>query len=303
MRSLDPLDGIAVFLAVAETLNFSQAAERLDMSRATVSAQIATLERRLGVRLLQRDTRNVLLSEAGMAYRQALAGVLPQVREAERAALSFHQEAIGRLKISAPPDLGQEHLAPLIADFLARNSAVAIDLDLSHGAVNVVEEGYDLAIRGALAVEPNLVTRQIGTSSIQPCASPDYLARRGAPERPEDLAAHACLHFAPLRWGRMWPLRREEETVRVPILPTLDVNDGLVLRAAARAGAGIALLPAFIAGEDLRAGRLVPVLPDWSVAAIPIHAVYPANRHIAVKVRSFVQFLVTRLSGHPDFKA
>lgn len=303
MKTVDPLDGIAVFLTVADMLNFSLAAERLGMSRATVSAQLQQLEKRLGVRLLHRSTRSVVLTEAGTAYRQALTGIVPQVREAERVALSFQKEAIGRLKVSAPPDLAQTHITPLTAEFLIANPALSIDLDVSLEAVNLIEAGFDLAIRGTISVEDNLVTRKIGQSPIHLCASPAYIARHGKPDRPEELADHACLHFSALRWGRVWPFARDEESVRVPIMPRFEINDAMSLRLATLSGAGLALLPAFIAGKDIREGRLVPLLADWTVASVPIHAVYPANRHIAVKVRQFVAFLAQCLEGHPDFRS
>jgi DNA-binding transcriptional LysR family regulator len=300
MKTLDPFAGIAAFLSVAQSLSFSQAAEDLDMSRATVSAQIQALEKRLGTRLLQRTTRVVTLTEAGAAYRDALQGVLPQIREAERAAGSFQHEAVGRMRISAAPDLGPDHIAPAIAEFLKLNPGLSIDLDLSLDVVNLIEGNFDLAIRGTVSVEPNIVTRQIGASPMIACASPAYLQRFGAPERPDDLIRHACLNFSRLRWGRVWQFHKGDASLRVPLLPKMECNDSRSLVAAAVAGAGIMLAPAFVVGPEIRSGRLVPVLPDWSVATIPIHAVYPANRHIAMKVKSFVSFLVEHLAGHPD---
>ena len=307
MKTLDPLAGIATFLAVAETLSFSKAGKDLRLSRATVGAQVQDLEQRLGIRLFQRTTRRVALTEAGNAYRQALAGVLPQIREAERAATAFQDEAIGRLRISVPPDLGEGHIVPVVNEFLALNPAVAIELDLSLEAVDLVAQGFDLAVRGTISVEPNVVTRQIGSSPIVVCASPAYLARHGMPTHPEDLTQHACLHFSKLRWGRVWHFRRansgiDEPTLRVPIMPRLECNDGRSLLAAAVEGGGVTLGAAFVVGPALRQGRLVPILADWHVASIPIHAVYPASRHIARKVRSFVALLTRRLSDHPDLR-
>lgn len=303
MKSLDPLAGISAFLAVAETASFSRAAERLAVSRPTVSAQVRELERRMGVRLLQRTTRTVVLTEAGEAYFQALSGVVPQVREAERAATAFQQEAVGRIRVSAPPDLGADHLAPLMAEFLKLNPGICIELDLSLDAVNLVEGKFDLAIRGTISLEPNVISRPIGASRIRVCAAPDYLRRHGQPDHPEDLTRHACVHFAKLRWGRVWHFSRQEEKLRVPIVPRFECNEGRSLLAAAVAGTGIALLPTFVTGPALRAGALVPLLDGWEIATVPIHAVYPANRHIATKVRTFVGFLADRLARHPDLTA
>lgn len=295
MRTRDPLDGIAAFLSVASRMNFSQAATELGMSRQTVGAQIRQLEDRLGIRLLHRSTRKVTLTEAGSAYRDALSGVLPQIREAERAATSFHEETVGRLKISAPPDLGRLVIVKAVSEFIELNPAVAVDLDLSHRAVNLIDEGFDLAIRGRLAIEETLITRHLASSRIVLCASPDYLARSGKPAAPYDLAQHACLHFAEIRWGRVWIFRRDGEELRVPITPRCEVNDALSLRDMALFGSGVALLPSYLVVDDLAKGRLVQVLADWDTGTVPIHVVYPANRHIAIKVRRFVDFIATRV--------
>ena len=295
----DPLDGINVFLALAEHLNFSRAAEQLGMSRATVSAQIGELEQRLGVRLFQRSTRNVTLTEAGLAYQESLDGILSRVREAERAAGVFQTEAVGRLRITASNDFSP-HLLPVIARFLRNNPSLTIDLDLSFDTVNVVEQGFDLAIRATVSVEENLITRAIGDSPIRICASPDYLAEAGTPATPDDLAGHSLLHFSRLRWGHAWMVNQGGESQRVPIVPRLEVNDGTALREAAVASGGITFLPDFIVGDAIRKGKLVPLLPDWSAGAIPLHAVYPANRHITLKVRNFVTYLIAQLRKSPD---
>ena len=295
MKSLDPLEGIAAFLTVGKHLSFTKAAEELRMSRATIGAQVQALEAKLGVRLLHRSTRNVVLTEAGIAYQQSLIGILPQVREAERAALSHHDEVVGRLKITVPPEFAQLHMAPIIAEFLIQNPAVSIDISFSHRAVNLIEEGYDLAIRGTIAVEPNLITRHIGDSPMIVCASPDYLARRGRPMEPADLPEHACLHFSGLRWGNVWIFKKDDTNVRVPIVPRYLANDGLSLKDVAVAGAGLTLVPMFEIGPEIRDGRLVRVLEDWTIGSVPIHAVYPANKNIASKVRRFTDFLVKRL--------
>ena len=295
MRSSDPLEGIAAFLAVAKHLSFTRAADELKVSRATIGTQVQVLEAKTGIRLLHRSTRSVVLTEAGAAYHQALTGILPQIREAERAALSYQEEVVGRLKITAPPDFGQLYLAPIIANFLIQNPAVSMDLSFSHASVNLIDEGYDLAIRGTISVEQNLVTRHLGDSPLMICASPAYLARCGTPTEPSELARHVCLHFSRLRWGNVWHFKQGEQTVRIPIAPRYLVNDGISLRDVAIAGAGITLLPRFQVGADVRAGRLVQLLEDWPIGVVPIHAVYPANKNIASKVRRFVDFLVKHL--------
>lgn len=298
MRSLDPLEGVAAFMTVARHLSFTKAAEELGMSRATVGAQVQALEGRLGVRLLHRSTRSVVLTEAGTAYVQSLIGILPQVREAERAALSYQEEVVGRLKMTVPPEFAQLHMAPIIAEFLKRNPSVSIDITFSHRAVNLIDEGYDLAIRGTIVLEPNLITRHIGDSPLILCAAPDYIERHGAPAEPTELSGHACLHFSGLRWGNVWMLSKAGQTLRIPIVPRYLANDGITLRDVAIAGAGITLLPMFEIGQEIRDGRLVRVLGDWEIGSVPIHAVYPANKNIASKVRRFTDFLVKNLPKH-----
>lgn len=295
MRSVDPLEGLAAFITVAKHLSFTKAAEELSMSRATVSAQVQALEAKLGVRLLQRSTRAVVLTEAGAAYYQSLVGIIPQIREAERAALSYQEEVVGRLKMTVPPEFAQMHMAPIIAEFLKRNPSVSIDVTFSHRAINLIDEGYDLAIRGTIVLEPNLITRHIGDSPLIICAAPEYLEKHGAPTEPIELADHACLHFSGLRWGNVWVLKRDGLTLRIPIVPRYLANDGITLRDVAVAGAGLTLLPMFEIGPEIRDGRLVRVLDTWEIGSVPIHAVYPANKNIASKVRRFTDFLVKRL--------
>ena len=300
MKTGDPLGGIAVFLSVVRHMSFTRAAEELALSRPTVSAQIDQLERRLGVRLLHRSTRHLALTEAGRAYHDRLADIPTILGDAERAAQAHQEIPAGKLRLAAPPDLGQSHLTPMIARFLATTPEIEVELILGNETVNLIERKIDLAIRGRIEIDDTLVTRQLGLSPILLCAAPDYLARQGAPVLPEDLGAHRCLHFSGLRWGRSWHLSRGEERRQVPIAPAFEVNDGQSLALAAVVGMGIALLPRFIVGPHLRAGRLVPVLPDWSPGAVPLHAVYPDNRFIARKVKAFVAFLAAEFRREVD---
>ena len=302
MKTADPLNGLAVFLAVAEHLSFTKAAEMLAMSRPTVSAQVDQLERRLGVRLLHRSTRHLSLTEAGTAFHERLKDVTAMVHDAERAAIHHQQAPVGRLRISAPPDLGSSHLTPMIARFLESHPEIEIELELSNAAVNLIERKFDLAVRGTIRIDETLITRKLGASSVVLCASPDYLTRHGMPEKPEDLATHRCLHFSGLRWGRIWEMRQGEDLRRIAITPHFEVNDGGTLCSAALCGMGITLLPLFVVGPHIRAGRLTRVLADWHIAEVPLHAVYPDNRLIAAKVKSFVTYLASEFRRDPDLR-
>lgn len=300
MKTVDPLHGVTAFLAVAEHESFTAAAEAIGLTRSTISAQVADLEARLGLRLFHRSTRLVRLTAAGEAYRDRLGDIAARVDRAERAARAEHSAPEGRLRMTAPPDLGQRFLLPWVAEFLAQHPGTRIELDLSNTAQNLIERRFDLAIRGVIEVEQNLITRKLGGSPLRTCARPDYLARRGHPERPEDLTRHDLLHFSHLRRGRVWTMTRGAERVEVPVVPRLELNEGWALRAAALEGAGICQLPAFIIGDVIRSGALVPVLPEWSPGHVPLHAVYPDNRLIAERVRAFVTFIARKSKNEPD---
>jgi len=300
MKTVDPMHGLAAFLAVADRQSFTGGAAALGLTRATVSAQVAELEARLGVRLFHRSTRSVRLTHAGQAYRDRLADLPERVALAERAARAEQTAPEGRLRVTAPPDLSQWFLVRWVTEFLATHPAITVELDLSNNARKLIEDGFDLAIRGTIAVEPNLITRQLGTSRLVTCARPDYLAARGVPLAPMDLTGHDLLHFSHLRKGRIWTMTRGDRVIEVPVAARLELNDGWALRLAALEGAGICQLPAFVVGADLREGRLVEVLADWSPGQVPLHAVYPDNRLIAQRVRAFVGFLAAKARPEPD---
>ncbi len=302
MKSVDPLHGIAAFLAVAEHESFTAAAEAIGLTRATISAQVSDLEHRLGVRLFHRSTRLVRLTQAGEVYRDQLSDLRERVDLAERAARARHNAPDGRLRITAPPDFSERFLIGWISQFLSANPGIRIDLDMSNEARNLIEHRLDLAIRGTIEVEPNLITRQIGASALHTCASPDYLARRGVPQTPAELADHDLLHFSHLRRGRIWTFSRGAEKIDVPIDPRLELSEGWALRMAALEGSGICQLPAFVVGHTLQSGRLVPLLTAWSPGQVPLHAVYPDNRLIAQRVKAFVGFLARRAKAEPDLR-
>jgi DNA-binding transcriptional LysR family regulator len=295
MKTLDPLAGIAVFLTIAETFSFSRAAEQLGMSRATVSVQLRQLEMRLGVRLLQRNTRSVTLTEAGQIYLRALEGVLSQVHAADQDIRAVNEGAIGHIRLSAPPDLGQLFVAPLLADFITKYPDINVEMELSLEAVDLVGKGFDLAIRGTIAVDQNLIVRRLMSSRLVVCASPSYLAGAEPVHTPADLKRQAILHFAPLRWGRSWHFEKGETREQVTFMPRIETNDSMSLKAAVLRGAGIALLPSYVVWDALQDGSLISLLPDWTATDLEIYAVYPAYRHIAAKVRTLVNYLARTL--------
>lgn len=208
MKSVDPLHGIAAFLAVAEHQSFTAGAAALGLTRATVSAQVAELEARLAVRLLHRSTRSVRLTPAGEAYRARLADLPMRMAEAERAARAEQTVPEGRLRMTVPPDLALRFLVVWATEFMASHPRISIEMDLSNTSRNLIESRFDLAIRGTLEVEPNLITRSLGKAVLITCARADYLERRGVPQEPMDLVAHDVMHFSGYRRGRRWTYRR-----------------------------------------------------------------------------------------------
>lgn len=300
---LDTLVGMAVFARVVDDGGFSAAARALGMSKSAVSKQVSALEDRLGARLLNRTTRRMSLTEAGAARIDNCRRVLAEAEAAESAVGALQSEPAGVLRVNAPVTFGAVHLAPALPDFLARHPAVTIDLTLNDRMVDLVDEGYDLAIRITRLADSSLIARKLAPGRRVMVAAPAYLERCGVPATLVDLKEHDCLSYTYVAADEEWRFRgpKGEEAVRVG--SRLRANSGEVLRAAAMAGAGIAALPTFICGADLAAGRLVRVLPEYDNTNFAIYAVWPAGRHPSPKLRAFIDFLAERLGPVPYWEA
>jgi len=297
------LDAMEIFAEVVEAEGFSAAARSLGVSKSSISKQIARLEDRLGLRLLNRTTRSLSLTEAGATFYAACRRVLDEAETAERAVSDLAAAPRGLLKLNAPMSFGFLHLARAIPEFHARFPQITLETAMNDRFVDLIEEGYDLALRIGALVDSSLIARRVATSRVVICASPDYLERRGSPARPEDLAGHDCLLYAnahqPREWSLLGPRGLRAQRVDGPLL----ANNGDVLCAAALGGMGIARLPTFIVGRHLRAGRLKAVLCDFPAPEQGIHVVYPHNRNLSVKVRVFVDFLVEKFGPEPYWDA
>lgn len=291
------LNEIAAFVEVGHRLSFVRAAEQLGTHVSAVSRAVASLESRLGVRLLQRTTRQVGLTEAGRAHLARCEALLAELEEAESAASALGSTLHGRLRISAASGLGMTYLTPLLPRFLAMHPGLMLDLNLSNRAVDLVEEGFDLAIRVGALRDSRLAARRLGDSRRILLASPEYLRRHGEPRHPRELAEHDALVLEAGALPELWVLHRRGARVSVRPRLRLRSNHSLALLDVCRAGAGVALLPAFIAGADLAAERIVRVLPEWSAGEQGIFAIYPGNRFIPAKVRALVDFLAASLRG------
>ncbi|MDI9273396.1 LysR family transcriptional regulator [Stenotrophomonas sp. PFBMAA-4] len=289
---MDTLDAMRVFVAVVERNGFSAAAQALDMSTAGVTRQVAALEKRLSTRLLHRTTRRVSPTSAGAAYYAQCVRLLAEFDALEASIGAQALEPSGTLRINAPVSWGIARLGPLLAGYRQRFPQVELDLALSDRLVDMVEEGYDVAIRITREPSPALIARRLGQARITLCAAPSYLAARGTPRTPQDLEQHDCLGYSYWASGNQWPLQGPGGETRVTVNSILQANNGDVLREAAIAGMGVILQPDFLLEDALADGRLVRVLPEWDVPAIGIFAVYTSRSHLAPKVRSFIDYLV-----------
>lgn len=295
---MDTLEGMRVFLAVASEHSFTAAGERLGLSKALVSKYVSQLESRLGTRLLNRSTRNLHLTEAGRAYLERSRRILEEVDELEASLQQGSEQPLGRLLVAAPQTFGERFVAAAAAGFLAQWPGVSVELSFSDRYVNVVEEGFDLAIRIGTLEDSSLVSRSLGFIQLVACAAPAYLAEHGEPGTPSDLAGHACVRDRNLRRGGRWPFTRDGQLEEVDVGGRLLVNGIVASHEATLAGAGIGLLACHLIEADLAAGRLQQVLQAYQSARLPISAVYPHRRYLTAKVQRFVDYLASRMADY-----
>lgn len=301
---MDNLTDVAVFVRVVERGSFTRAADELELSRAVVSKYLTRLEERLGVRLLNRTTRRLSLTEAGAELFAASRGALERIAEAEGAITRLQREPRGTLKINAPMSFGILELAPALPEFLRRHPDIQVDLRMDDRQVDLVEEGFDVGVRITQRMAPSsLVARRLTTCRQWVCAAPSYLAEHGVPETPEDLSAHNCILYQYASAANVWRFRaRGGREIAVAVTGNLRANNGIAEREAALRGVGILLTPSFYVGEDLRSGKLVRLLSEYSLPELGIHVVYPKRSHVPPKVRVFVEFLARHFGGRPAWE-
>ena len=299
---MDRFLAVSVFAKVVEQGSFARAAERLAMSTSAISRHVADLEAHLETRLLNRTTRRLSLTETGQAFFERCVQLLADLEEAEEAVSSAAVVPRGTLKLTCSISFGVRHLAAAIAEFARRHPQLRFDVELSDRTVDIVDEGIDLAIRIGEIGSRSLIARKIGVSQLVCCAAPSYLASHPAPKVPADLASHACLSYEYSPERNVWRFRdRRGNEHEVRIAGPAHANNGQMLCALAVAGMGIHLEPDFIVAPDVRTGRLVTLLPDFMPPAIDIYAAYPSRRHLSMKVRAFVDFLLARYAGNAEW--
>ena len=297
---MDRLDEIRAFVAVAEARSFTQGARKVGVSGAQASKLVARLENRLGARLLNRTTRDVSLTDTGQAYLER-ARVLLEDFEALETSVRDETGPKGLLRISAPMSFGASQLTPALLDFASAYPEVSLDVSSTDRLINLVEEGFDVAVRIGHLSDSSLIARKLAPVRLVTCASPDYLQAAGAPATPQDLARHEAIIDTNAADPLVWRFARGADQHDVRVHGRLRFAGAEACVAAARRSLGITRSPAFAAAQDLREGRLVPLLCAYEPEQIYVHAVYPHGRHLAAKVRAFVDFLAKRYAGEPEW--
>jgi DNA-binding transcriptional LysR family regulator len=285
------LNGVVIFLAIAEARTFRGAARSLGIPASTVSAKLARLEGDLGARLFERTTRVVRLTDAGRRYRDLATPAVEALVEARRALADLHAAPTGLLRITAPMELAQFVLAGALATYVGRYPQMRVQVDLTSRHVNLVDEGFDLAIRAGNLRDSSLISRALGRPhAFAICASPSYLARHRAPKHPRDLTRHRCLMMHDRQAPREWEFKQGRRRIIVKLEGDVSVNSFTVLRDLAVAGLGIARLPQFVAAPALANGSLRAILRGFSLEQ-SFHALYPSSRHLSPRVRTFLEVL------------
>ena len=286
-----------VFVAVVDAGSFVAAADNLAISKAAASRYVSDLEQRLGARLLHRTTRMLSLTQEGELFLARCREILSRLEESE-AEISTHSDTVhGLLRVSMPVSFGIRHLAPLWGDFLYAHPRLSLDISLSDRVVDLVEEGFDMAVRIGRLPDSTLVSRKLASTRLMLCASPDYLDSHGWPAHPSDLVRHTVLSYSLLSTGDVWHFTGSQGAVSVRVNPRLRSNNGDTCVAAAIAGQGVILQPSFLVAHALASGQIVQIMPAFKSVELDIEAVYPTRRFLPAKVRALLNFLSARLQG------
>lgn len=288
------LNEVAVFIKVVQTGSFSQAAQALGMPNSTVSFKVSSLEKRLGMTLIQRTTRKLNITLAGQAYFKRCLQGLEEIQAAEAEMASIQKEPQGLLRITAPIELGSSVLPELISEYTRKFPKVRVEMILSGRHVDLLAENVDLAIRASELKDSSLIAKKIGSVYFAPLASTKYLKIKGVPHHPRDLKNHSCLHFTPLGLNE-WKLVGSKGNLTLPIEAKTIVDDLAMLKLLTLKGDGIALLPTHLCYDDVQSGKLVRILPEWRTVLTPVHFVYPAQRYVTPKLSAFIDMATETL--------
>lgn len=296
---MDRFDELKTFISVVESGGISAAAERMGIAKSAVSRRLQELENRLDAQLLQRTTRRIHLTDSGREFYQRSLRILEELEEAEQSLQSGQQALGGRLRLNAPLSLGLRHLLPVIELLQGQHPQLVFELDLDDREVNLIEEGVDVLLRVGRLEDSSLIARPLCPVRVCYCAAPDYLAARGEPKSPADLAAHDGIGYSLLPEAQQWPGLGEAQRPHI----RLTTNNGDMILNAAEAGMGIALLPTFICHQALEDGRLQAILADHTPPPLELYALYPSRRHLPRRVRELVEFLIAWFAEGPPWES
>ena len=297
---MDRFENMETFIRVVEAGSISGAADRAGIAKSAVSRRLKELEAHLGVELFHRTTRRMNLTDTGRAFYHQCVRILEDVLEAELATSQAHCRLKGGLKVALPSTFGLMHMGPAINEFLLMHPHIEIDLDFNDRTVDLMQEGFDLAIRIANLPDSSLIARRLAPIEFVLCGSPAYLEKNGAPQSPEDLVNHQCLVYSLQRDSERWSFHDPQgDVIKIRILPYLKASSGEFLCSATVDGLGIVYMPSFIVFKEIEQGRLVPLLKDYRQSDLNAYAIYPQTRHLSQRVRAFVDFLVKRFEGVP----
>jgi LysR family transcriptional regulator, regulator for bpeEF and oprC len=303
---MDRLSSMQAFVRVVEAGTFTKAADSLDLPKPTVTRLVQSLEAHLRTQLLNRTTRRVTVTADGAAYYDRAVRLLSELEELEGAMTQARVNPRGRIRVDVPGTLGRGVIVPALPRFRERWPEIQLDLGVSDRPVDLISDNVDCVVRGGVLTDPSLVARRVGTLNYLACASPAYLKRCGVPNHPVDLEAdpHRVVTYFSARTGRAigWSLRRGDEALELEGRCDVAVNDGGAYMEATLAGLGVARMPTFMAAGPLARGELVPLFDDWRFESLPIHIVYPPNRHLSSKLRVFVDWIVELLAAQPHLR-
>jgi LysR family transcriptional regulator for bpeEF and oprC len=301
---MNKLLAMEVFVQVVDAGGFTRAAEQMHMPKATVSTLIVALEVALAVKLLHRTTRQVSVTADGAAYYERCLRILADVRDAEESLSRTRQSPSGRLRVDMPTSLASEVVVPALPDFFARFPDIALELGCSDRPIDLIEEGVDCAVRGGELADSTLIARRVGIIRFDTCATPSYIAQHGRVQHPHELLEHRCVNYLSSKTGKVndWNFNRGDERIVVPMRGRIALNDSSTYASAGLAGLGIVQIPSFTLAPHLAAARLELLLPQWRSDSLPIHVVYPQNRHLSAKVRVFVEWIAEHFLQHPEMQ-
>lgn len=296
------LSDVAAFVCVVKTGSFTAAAEQLNTSKSVISKYITRLEKRLGVKLLARTTRRLTLTEIGRTFYEGAQHGLEAIDNAEEAVSFLQGKPRGTLKINAPLSFGTLHIAPALEEFIHRYPEMQVDLRFDDKKIDMIKDGFDLTVRITHQLEGNLIARRIAPCHHALVAAPNYLAKHGTPKSPEDLVAHNVITYQYQQSPWEWEFTAaKSKPKRVRVNGSVQMNNSLAIREAVLAGVGISRMPTFAVGEDIKSGRLIQLLPKYSLLEHSIYLVFPERNHMAPKTRAFIDYMVKRMAGKPSW--